>query len=256
MSKIGRYKQLEDIKKELEAYKVIFSTVPRLNNNKTGNKTDDFAVSSAEMGKFVASVKNSLKEGVDFKAAPLEDFKVFDFAPSANEKNLLDTELRNIMLQTGLTDAVTSPSTVNMASAALYKIVNASNLESLYQQFNTFCEYQVNKRTKKYKFKIKFVGNIFNRDERRKNADSDMQNGLITPAIFSSRSIQLTDANNVINMMYSLSFPNIFKPVQTSSTLSNKSTDAKIGRDKKDDSELTDTGADTRTYGSNEEKQL
>jgi hypothetical protein len=56
--------------------------------------------------------------------------------------------------------------------------------------------------------------------------------------------------------MYSLSIPDIFKPVQTSSTLSSKSSDAKIGREKKDDNNLTNTGADTRTYGSNEEKQL
>ena len=71
-SKIDKFKELEDIKKQLEAYKVIFATVPRLTNNRSGSKTDDFAISSKELGKFVAAVKQTLGIGVDFKAAPLE----------------------------------------------------------------------------------------------------------------------------------------------------------------------------------------
>lgn len=250
-SKIDKFKGLEEIKKELEAYKVIFATVPRLNNNKTGNKTDDFAVSSTEIGKFSASIQNTLAKGLNFKASPLEDIKMFDFSPSANEKNLLETELRNIMLQTGLSDSVSTSS--NMASAGIYKIFNSSFMESLYPQFETFLEYQVNRRTKKYKYKIKLVGNCFNKEERRKSANEDMLNGIITPSIFSSRGIQLTDANNVMNMMYSLGFPNNFKPVQTSSTLSSK--DTENGRPKIDENNLSDSGAQTVNDGSNESKK-
>lgn len=53
---------------------------------------DDFAISAEELGKFIATVKESLgsnlgsKSAVDFKAAPLENFKMFDFSPSASEK--------------------------------------------------------------------------------------------------------------------------------------------------------------------------
>lgn len=249
-SKIEKFKTLEETKKELEAYKVIFATVPRLNNNKTGNKTDDFSISATELGKFVSAVKTTLNKGLDFKAAPLEDFKAFDFSPSANEKNLLETELKNIMLQTGVSDAIGMPSSLNMASAGIYKTFNSTFMADTYGQFNNFCEYQVNKRTKKYKFKINFVGTMFDKDERRKNADSDMEKGLITPAIFSSRGLQLTDVNNVINMMYSLGFPELMKPIKTASTMSSK--EKENGRKKKDESDLSDSGAATRTSGSNE----
>jgi len=246
-SKIDMYKELEDSKKKLEAYKVIFATVPRLTGNKTHNKTDDFAISSKELGKFVAGVKKTL-ENVDFKAAPLEDFKAFDFSPSASEKDLLDTELKNIMLQLGTSDALSMTTTVNMASAGIYKVFNSTTMSKLYGQFNNFCEYQINKRTKKYKYKIRFVGTMYDKDERRKNADTDMQNGIITPAIFSSRGIQLTDAQNVTNMMYSMGFPDNLRPVKTAATMSNNDG----GRPKKDESELTDAGEATRTSGSNE----
>lgn len=247
-SKIDSYKDLEDKKKALEAYKVIFATVPRLTNNKTSNKTDDFAISSAELGKFVAGVKKSLE--VDFKAAPLEDFKAFDFSPSSGERDLLETALKNIMLQMGTTDALSMTNTVNMASAGIYKVFNSVSMSKLYGQFNNFCEYQINKDTKKYKFKIKHVGTMFDKDERRKNADSDMEKGIITPAIFSSRGIQLTDAQNVTNMMYSMGFPDSLRPIKTASTMSSEEKEA--GASLKDDNELTDSGAATRTSGSNE----
>lgn len=248
-SKIDKYKELEDVKKELEAYKVIFATVPRLSGNKTGNKTDDFAVSSTEMGKFVAAVKETLKNGVDFKAAPLEDFKAFDFSPSASEKNLLNTELKNIMLQNGITDALSMTETVNMASASIYKLFNSKTMSSLYSQFNHFLEYQVNRRMTKYHFKIKCVGTMFDREERIKHADSDMEKGIITPSIFSSRGIQFTDAQNITNMMYSMGFPESFRPIKTASTMSSE--EKENGRKKKDESELSDSGAATRTSGSN-----
>jgi len=246
--KIDKYKELEEKKKELEAYKVIFATVPRLTGNRSNNKADDFAISSEQLGQFVAGVKKTLS--VDFKAAPLEDFKAFDFSPSASEKDLLDTELRNIMLQMGITDALSMTNTVNMASAGIYKTFNSVTMSKLYSQFNNFCEYQVNRMTKKYKFKIRHVGTMFDKDERRKNADSDMQNGIITPAIFSSRGIQLTDAKNVMGMMYSMGYPDEFRPIKTASTMSAE--EKENGRARKDDDELSDSGAASRTSGSNE----
>ena len=248
-TKLDKYKDLEEQKKQLEAYKVIFATVPRLSNNKSGNKVDDFAISAEELGKFVSAVKDTLK--VDFKAAPLTDFKAFDFSPSSGEDDLLETEINNMLMQSGLTNAILNPKTVNVASAGLYKTVTSAQLASVYEQFATFCEHQVNKRTRKFKFKIKFLGTIFDREERRKNADTDMSNGIITPAIFSSRGIQLTDAKNVTNMMYAIGFPDSFKPVQTSATLSSKDK----GKEEKPESELTDSGAKTRTAGSNEGKK-
>lgn len=243
--KIDKYKELEDTKKELEAYKVVFATVPRLTGNKTGNKTDDFAISADELGKFVAAVKETLGN-IDFKAAPLENFKAFDFSPSANEANLLETELRNIMLQSGTTDALSMTNTVNMASAGIYKTFHSSVISDLYGQFSNFCEYHINKKCKKFKWKIEFVGTMFDRDERIKRADSDMQNGIITPNIYSSRGIQITDAKNITNMMYAMGYPDFLKPIKTASTMSSEEKDGISGRNLKDESELSDAGAATR----------
>ena len=252
-SKIDKFKELEDIKKQLEAYKVIFATVPRLTNNRSGNKTDDFAISSTELGKFVAAVKQTLGIGVDFKAAPLEDFKAFDFSPSSSEANLLETELNNMLKQSATSDAILTGGT-SVSSNNIYKLVSSEIVKSVYPQFENYCEYQINKRTSRYKFKIKFVGTIFDREDRRKAANEDMERGIITPAIFSSRGIQMTDASNTLNMMYGLQFPEMFKPIKTASTMSSDEKNYS-GREKLSDNELSDSGEQTRNIGANENRE-
>lgn len=252
-SKIDKFKELEDVKKQLEAYKVIFATVPRLTNNRSGNKTDDFAISSTELGKFVATVKDKLEKGIDFKAAPLEDFKAFDFSPSASEADLLETELNNMLKQSATSDAILTGGS-SVSSNNIYKLVSSEIVKSVYPQFENYCEYQINKNTRRYKFKIKFVGTIFDREERRKAANEDMERGVITPAIFSSRGIQMTDAANTLNMMYGLNFPEIFKPIKTASTMSSAEKDSS-GRKKLNDSDLSDSGEQTRNIGANENRE-
>lgn len=246
---LDKFKDLGKQKDALEAYKVICATVPRLNGNRTGNKTDDFAISAKELGKFVATVKNTLIDGVDFKAAPLEDFKAFDFSSSASSKDIVDSALKNIMKQSGVTDALSLSGTVNVASANIYKQYHGKIMSNLYQQFSRFCEYHISKMTKKYNFKINFVGTMFDKDERIKRANEDMERGIITPAIFSSRGIQVTDAVDSINFMYSLGVPEMFRPIKTASTMS--SAEKEGGRPTKNESELSDAGAATRTSGSN-----
>lgn len=252
-SKIDKFKELEKTKKQLEAYKVIFATVPRLTNNRSSNKVDDFAISSTELGKFVSAVKQTLDGGVDFKAAPLENFKAFDFSPSASENDLLETEISNMLRESGTSDSILIGG-ANVSSNNIYKLVTSEIVKSIYPQFENYCEYQINKNTKKYKFKIKFIGTIFDREDRRKAANEDMERGIITPAIFSSRGIQITDSNNISNMMYGLGYPELFKPIKTASTMSSDEK-SNVGRHMLNDNELSNSGEQTRNIGANKNRE-
>jgi hypothetical protein len=51
---------------------------------------------------------------------------------------------------------------------------------------------------------------------------------------------------NTMNMMYAMGIPDKFRPVQLSSTMSGDA-----GRPQKDDGELSDSGANTRTGDTN-----
>jgi hypothetical protein len=77
-AKIPNNKEIQNVINELQAYKVIFGTVPMLKNNKSANAADNFAVSATELGKFATAIRDSLKN-VDMKASPLEDVKSFGF---------------------------------------------------------------------------------------------------------------------------------------------------------------------------------
>ena len=252
-AKIDKYKELEDAKKALEAMKLIVGEVPTMSQQKTGQKVDNFTISAEELGKFNAAFQRSLNNDyIKFQSSPLKNVKAIDFLPSSSEKDLLETELKNIMCQSGISSALSMVDTVNVASAGIYKAFNAARMEKLYNQFETFLEYQVNKRTKNFKFKIKMVGTIFDKDERRKNADADMAMGIWTPALFSSRGIQITDSQNVMGMMSAMGFPECLTPAQTSyNTAGDKVKDNKGGRPQKDESELSEEAANTRDKGTN-----
>ena len=248
-AKLEKYKALEDAKAELEVYKVIVATVPRLTNNRGGNRTDNFAISAEQVRQFVEMIKSSLKNGVDFKAAPLEDFKMFDFSPNSSDEDLLSTAITNINTMGNSTSAMSLTGTINIASANLFKSIHGARMSKLYRQFEDFCAYQINQRTNRYKFKFNFLGTIWDKEDRIKQSNEDMHNGLILPSIFSSRGIQLTDATTSINMMYNLGMPDLLKPIQMSSTM--PQTQNETGRPRKAENELTDAGANTRTTDAN-----
>jgi hypothetical protein len=58
----------------------------------------------------------------------------------------------------------------------------------------------------------------------------------------------------MINMMYGMDFPEMFRPIKTASTMSSDEKTA-VGRNAKDDDQLTDAGEQTRNIGANDERQ-
>ena len=222
-----------------------------MTNNRGGNRTDNFAISSEQVREFVDMVKASLKNGVDFKAAPLEDFKMFDFSPNSSDEDLLATAITNVNTMGNATSAMSLTGTINIASANLFKSIHGARMSKLYRQFEDFCAYQINKDTNKYKFKFNFLGTIWDKEDRIKQSNEDMHNGLILPSIFSSRGIPITDATTSINMMYAMGMPEILKPITMSSQMSPTDTDNKGGRPQKAENDLTDAGANTRTTDAN-----
>ena len=158
-----------------------------------------------------------------------------------------------MLKESGTSDSILTGGS-SVSSNNIYKLVTSEIIKSVYPQFERFCEYQINRNTKKYKFKIKFVGTIFDREDRRKAANEDMERGIITPAIFSSRGIQMTDATNISNMMYGLGYPDIFRPIKTASTMSSNEKSVG-GRTKLSDNELSDAGEQTRNIGANDNRE-
>jgi hypothetical protein len=243
--------KLQNSSDVLNTYKMIFGTIPRHKDgsNKSGNSKDDFAIDSATLGKYMQVVKASLPAGVDFKAAPLEDVKLFEFEGGQGD-NLSTTAIKNLYLKSGAEKALFGSDKPN-ASTIKASIQNDMNfITRVYSQFESFVNYHLSKVTLNYKFKIKFEGTEYDREDRIASTLTDWQNGILTPQLSAARGLTVKEFNNSIGMMQSLGFPEKMKPIQTSHTMNGD--DKKSGRpESKGSSESKDITIDA---GSNDDK--
>ncbi len=252
-------KEISKAKSELEAYKIIIGEIPRLNDNRSGNSKDNFAINPTTLNAFMQLVKTSvLNKYVDFKALPLERIEIYDFDKSPEKTDMVAKGLDNISSQTGLDKSLFNTTKPNVASLKLSKIVDQEFITRVYSQFANFCTYHVNLRTKKFKFKIVFEGTIHDAEDRKKQAKEDMALGLITPRIAANYGMTLKEIKTGMELMKWLKFNESLSPVQTSYTLSSKQVMEKNkgGNPGKNDDDLGESGIITRTQGSNELKEV
>lgn len=246
---IPELKDMQNAKSELELYKIIMGTVPRNKEGRSGSKLDDFAISAESLGNFVQLVKNSLmNKYVDFKAVPLENLELFSFDEKTDKTDSLERSFNNISTQTGIDRALLNTSKPNASSIGLSKLVDAEYISRLYEQFSEFVTYHVNKKTKKYRFKIIFEGTIHDKKERQERALELAQNGIITPKLASSEGMSLKEFNSSMTLMKWLGYPDNLTPIQSSYTLSKQN--AKDGG-RPEQKEVKESGEITRDAGSN-----
>ena len=248
---IDTYKKLQQNKTKLEAYKMVFGTIPRNKDNKTGNKADDFAVNPTTLGNFMNLVKSSLPEGIDFKALPLENIIGIDFPQSETKNNIVGMAMKNFYGQSGVDGALFNADKPNSSTMKASTRIDAAFVEMVYSQFETFLNYIVNKKTDKFKFQFKLKGTIYDSQERFDNAMTKIQSGIITPDLPGDLGMTEKQMRSGMNFMKAMGYQDLFTPIQTAYTLSGK--DKKNGKPESDDSDLDVAGEITRDAGSNEE---
>jgi hypothetical protein len=247
---IDTYRQLQKDKAFLDVYKIIMGTVPRNKENKTGSKSDDFAIDANTLGNFVQLVKNSLPSQVDFKAVPLENLTSFSFENSSTNKDIVGTAMKNFYRNSGSDQALFNSEKPNASTMKASTRIDAAFVERIYSQFELFLEYHINKITN-YKYDIQLKGTVFDENERLDTALTLAQNGIITPELPSAMHLTERQFRNGIMLMKEMGYPDMFTPIKTAYTLSKK--DVESGRPTSKD--VSDSGEITRDAGSNEEKK-
>ena len=137
-------------------------------------------------------------------------------------------------------------------------------VESIYPQFENFLEFYANKHTKKFKWKFKFVGcnDQFDRTRRQEEAFKYADKGVVLPNKIASslgmnkieleRELEEMNASDFIDKLRPMI--NIYTQGNVTNTKGNSEPAAGTGRPQKDDGELTNSGIETRSKGSNIEK--
>ena len=148
---------LQKDKNMISAYLVLAGEIATMSTEKSGNKADQFKINPLTMGKFMSLVNQGLKNNLKPIALPLEDIKGWQF----NDSNVNMVENQEKITAADGASATTLIYTSDKMSQ--FELENAIYsdycfMKPLYDQFNQFLNFYVNKKTKKYKFEFFFDG--------------------------------------------------------------------------------------------------
>jgi hypothetical protein len=164
------------------ASKIIMGEVPMLNKESKATVKDSIAISPDLLGKFMALVKSAISEAVKVASAPLVNLQGIEFTADNEMYNkYLSTTLATTGINTNL--IFTSGIKPNVVETQLSLNVDEQMMTALYEQFNEFMNYFINKTTKTYKFNLVFEGTDFylSRNKRLKDAMDLFDKGVVMP---------------------------------------------------------------------------
>lgn len=164
------------------ASRMIIGQVPMLSRDAKATVKDMIAVSPDMLGKFMALVKSAISESIKVAAAPLEDLQGISFD---SENELYESYLKTTLASSGVNTNLifTSGIKPNVLETQLSLNVDEQMMTSLYDQFNVFMDYFINKFTKTFKFRFVFEGTQFflNRQQRLESVMQLFNLGIVLP---------------------------------------------------------------------------
>lgn len=266
-----------------EASKMVIGEVPMLNRESKATVKDSISITPALLGKFMALVKSAISDSVKIAAAPLQNFKAIDFE---GNNTMYDSYMRTTLALSGVNTNLIFSSNIkpNIIETQLSLNVDEQLMCSLYEQFDEYLSYQINLRTKNFKFVFAFEGTDFsvNRAARFDNAMALFDKGIVLPHKIAAsigmkpaelrRHMQESKATGFMDMLTPPSFIQQKEMVGINAKVAEKAAGkvaentpdvpqvSKVppkrgattaGRPKKKNTELTEDGAATQAGGQN-----
>ena len=237
------------------ASKILLGQVPMLKDSKAQVK-DMIAIDPKTLGQFLSLVKASMASAIKIAAVPLEDTKVVSFENDKNE--LLDTWTRTEMNSSGMDTALiySGQLKANLVDSQLSFESDSKIVEqSIYPQMNAFLDYWVNKRTSKFKYSHRLEGNDYylSRTQRFDRSTQLLDKGIVLPQMIAASMglkpqelYRMLEESKALNITTELLTP-IVSAFQQSG-------DGEKGRPSKSDSELGESGSQTKGAGGNIER--
>lgn len=243
----------------VSAAKILFAELPFLKDTKATVK-DATALSPKLLGEFMALVKAIISnDAVRFVEAPIQNAQGIEFT---HDNTIQSSYTRNVISESGTTANLLSSfdQKLNAIEAEMSANVDEQLVESIYPSGNAFMEYQINKRLKEkknpYRFGFNFEGTNFYNDRKRR-LDTQitlMSNGIVLPhKIAAATGVDPFAFQAQMEEARMSGWVDNLTPIIPGAQMSGASS-AGAGRPTKSDSELSESGAETRGAGSNIEK--
>ncbi len=231
-----------------DASKIIAGEVSFLKDAKSSVR-DAISLSPETLGKFLQLIKAGLPEAIKFVSAPLEDIKGIEFKGSTD---LYDSYLKSTASASGINSRlIYSFDRQNVLETKLSMDVDINILRPVLLQFENFLEFQVNRKTSKYKFKFQLEGfnTSLDREERINNVFKYADSGIVLEQKFASAyGMNPFDFRRMLDEGKANGFVEKLTPILKSNQMPSEG-----GRPQKSDGDLSEGGADTKADGGNME---
>lgn len=237
------------------AVRLILGSLPMLKDQKV-KAADAFALDPAALAKFLKLLQSAIaSESVRVGAAPLESMQSVEFSPNLDVySSFIKTTLGTSGINSNLLfSAEIKP---NIEETRLSVNIDEMISTGIYNYFNRFVEYYVNRKTSKFKFQVEFEGtNFYNDKERRQSVQREnIAIGIVNyQKIAASQDISPFTLLAQIEESKALGFVDKLTPIIPAAQMSSglQGSSKSPGRPSKKDSELSDSGSTTKEQGSN-----
>ena len=234
------------------AAKMLIGEIPLLNKTTQSTQKDQFALSAGNLGQFLSVVKQALGDQVKTAAVPLSNIQSVDFSA---DSEIYATYLKTVISSAGVNANLIFSSEVrpNSIESQLSLNVDEAQMRALYAPFDKFLEYHINKLTKHFKFRFRFEGTSFfnDRNNRFEKATSLAALGMVLPQkIAASIGMSPFDFQRQLEEAQGTEWVDSLTPIISSFQQSGD----EAGAPSKSDEDLSDSGEETRSAGSNDEK--
>lgn len=260
-------RQLQNNKYIIAASRILVGLIPLLKNSDATSLKDKIALDPTTIGRFMHLFRQGVDDAITTVAAPFDDVKQFDFASPNSDVNIQEDHNSTIAKEGSISDVIYAPDKLGASAFNYATSVEEYVMTYIYPYFEDFMDYQINKRTRKFKFSLKFEGinTPKNRKERMDEVKQATEIGLFMPDKWAAaqgitpqdmkRKLEYAKANGMHDLLY------IPSTIYTQSANENGDADNSTsnnndngGRPQNSDGDLSDNGEKSRDASSNVDK--
>jgi hypothetical protein len=234
------------------AQKILIGQIPLLKGeSKSATVKDSFAISADNLAKFLGLLRTGIAQEISLGAAPLENINGIEF--SMPDKNILADYTQNTASSSGVNSRlIYGYDKQNIEETRNSISVDEFMMTPVYSMFAEWLNFQINKLTKKFKWKFILSGSEFDTSKRKKLEDATTlaDRGIFVPGMFAAAmNIQKQDLERMLLEAKANKWDEKLLMIIPPSQMSGK--DSEGGRPPKKSGELGDAGANTQETGAN-----
>lgn len=244
--------KLQRDKNIASAYALLMGEIKTFDGAKSGEKPNQFTITADRMGQFLQLVQNGLQSNVRPVALPLEETQLAQFVDSS-------PLMANYQIRTSASQGASASTLIytdtKMAQFEMEQAImmDYNYMATLYNQFNAFMNFFVNKKMKKYRFAFEFknCSYPFYKEKKLKQVIQCADKGIVLDESEWAGLLDMKpqDFHRSLELAHYSDFTsNLTMLLNINTTKDGSGESTEVGNQELDDDEVSDSGATAREY--------